>query len=31
MKKYEEYVNNYKQFYNDDNYEKSMVTQQEKL
>ena len=26
MKKFEEYVNNYKQFYNDDNYEKSMVT-----
>ena len=26
IKKYEEYVSNYKQFYNNDNYEKSMVT-----
>ena len=31
IKKYEEYVYNYKQFYNDDNYEKSMVNQKGKI
>ena len=31
IKKYEEYVSNYKQFFNDDNYEKSMVNQKGKI